>query len=150
MMNLRVLFLSIGLTLLISCNKSSGIEQSVKIHDPDTNTRFIRILDDKNVNYRIASDGQIFYPIEQSDKVKAAHKAIFGSIDSSKKGASVQTQDANEISSRLTDLGINFEVFHGDDKVTFTWSSSVNAEAMHVVSEVISKREGSRKWQDTF
>ena len=144
-MKLRTSIIAACAILLLSCNENSGIEESIKIYDEDMNARFMEILKDENVNYRIASDGQIFYPIEQRNKIKKAQEAIWGPIDESKKGASVQRQDVSEIASRLTSLGINYEVFHDENKSTFSWSSSVNTEAMRVVSEVVSKREQSEK-----
>jgi len=131
--------------LLLSCSENSGIEESVKIYDDDMNDRFIHLLKEDNVSYRIASDGQIFYPIEQRNNVKKAQEVIFDPIDESKKGASVQRRDADTIASKLTSLGINYEIFHDENQSTFTWGSSVNTEAMRVVGEVISKSENSEE-----
>jgi hypothetical protein len=144
-MRFRAFFSVAGSILLLSCGGNSGIEESVKIYDADMNARFIQILDEENVTYRIAPDGQIFYPIEQRKIVEAAQEAIFGPVDESTKGARVQVQDADDIASNLTTLGINYEVIHNEKDVVFKWSAGVDASAMRVVSEVVSAREESEK-----
>ena len=64
--------------LLSSCSLNKDVEESVLIYDPIKNKAFIKLLDEKKVNYRIQDDGIIFYPKKQSELAKAAFEQATG------------------------------------------------------------------------
>jgi len=70
-----ILFLTL---LIISCNASNDIEESLIIYSTEKQAVFLKILDEQNVNYRIQDDGQIFYSITQKDIVIGAFEEVMG------------------------------------------------------------------------
>lgn len=138
-MRLHPLSVACSSLLLIAC--SGDIEESVRIHDAESNARVLQILDDRGIPYRVSIDGQIFYPAEERESVRRATAEVIGSADKTRKGASVRIEDAAQIAERLKNLGIEYESFENDSTITFVWNASANGVAMSVVSEVVRARE---------
>ena len=138
-MRLQSLSVVCSSLLFIAC--SSDIEESVKIHDADSNARVLHILDDRGIPHRVSIDGQIFYPAEERESVRQAPAEVIGSAEKTRKGASVRIEDAAQISEGLTNLGIEYESFENNSTITFVWNASANDVAMSVVSEVVAARE---------
>lgn len=56
---------------------NSSPEESVIILNPEKKSTFIKMLDEKGVNYRIQTGDQIFYSVEQKDiVVEVFEKAV--------------------------------------------------------------------------
>ena len=108
-----------------------------KIHDSDSHDRFIAILDDKGVTYRVNEHGQIYYPISERSKIKAAQESIWGLNDETKKGAVVSEKVASLISKKLSDNKIPFEIRHEEGTSTITWDAKYDKTAMQIVRDVI-------------
>ena len=71
--------LTLFLTLLIcSCNASNGLEESIIIYNPEKHQLFIKMLDNKKVDYRIQDNGQIFYSPKQKEIAIKAFEKVMG------------------------------------------------------------------------
>lgn len=64
--------------LLSACNLNSGIEESIIIYDANKHELFVNLLKEKDVDFRIQSGGQIFYPVEQKAVVIEAFEKVTG------------------------------------------------------------------------
>jgi hypothetical protein len=131
----------ISYLLIVSCSVQPEPEEMTKIYDPDSHERFVAILDDKGVTYRVNEHGQIYYPISERSKIKAAEESIWGAIDTYKKGASVNEKVAPLVSKKLSDNKIPYEISNEEGSSTFTWNAKYDKSAMQIVSDVIREAE---------
>ncbi len=126
---------------VISCSVQPEPEEMTKIYDAESHDRFIAILDDEGVTYRVNEHGQIHYPISERSKIKAAKESIWGLSDETKKGAVVNEKVASKISKKLSDNKIPFKISHEEGTSTITWNAKYDKSAMQIVSDVIREAE---------
>lgn len=74
----RIAYIIFFTLLLSGCNTKSGLEESIIIYGAEKKQLFIKVLDEKNVDYRVHDDGQIFYPVEQKQVVIEAFEKVTG------------------------------------------------------------------------
>ena len=110
----RFFLLTLALSILCSCD-TRGVEESIKIHDPQQNAQFLAILKKTGVPYRIGSDGQILYPVSNREAVRKVHRQVFGPIDRSRTGVGVRKEYADALARELDSVGIEYERLDNGD-----------------------------------
>jgi flagellar biosynthesis/type III secretory pathway M-ring protein FliF/YscJ len=122
--------------VLLSVSCAPDVEQSVKYYDKAHHEQLIKRLKEEGVPYRIASDGQVFYPVSTRDVVKKISAEIIGPVDKSKTGVTIEKKYAEEISKHLDRAGIQYELGEVEGNALFTWDASVNDSALVIVNLV--------------
>ena len=121
--------------LIMSC--SAEPDEMIQIYDKHQRERLVNVLSANDIPYKLANDIQIYYPISYREKVKKAQEEIWGPVDNSKNGASVNAEVASSLASELNANGIPFNVISTNEKSTFLWPAEYNKKAMEVVQRVV-------------
>jgi hypothetical protein len=63
----RVFILILLVFSLCACGESHVTEIKTQIHNPEQREEFIKLLREKDINFRIDDEGYIYYPAEQEE-----------------------------------------------------------------------------------
>lgn len=132
------IFLLLAFSFSVSTSAyAGGPEASSKINDPARHSEFIERLEEEGITYRVAEDGQVFYPAYEREKVSKIFRSILGVSEPVYKGAIVGYKQASDVSSKLVEERIPFEVFYQGNSVLFKWPEHLNDKATRIVSGVL-------------
>jgi len=134
----KIIYTQIFSFFMVVCACAAESETSSKINDPELHSRFVDLLEKEGVAYRIADDGQVFYPTSEREKVSKIFRSVLGVSDPVYKGASVGYEQASEIASKLVEVRIPFEVLYQENTVIFKWPEHLNDKAIEIVTRVLS------------
>jgi len=123
--------------LIVSTSSFSAPEEMIQVNRDYDREKLLKLFESENIPYKIINKNQIYYPISYREKVKSFTAKIWGPLDESKKGVTVNNNIAPKLAEELVKKGISFEVIHGDDISTFTWQTHFDKSAMKVVHEVV-------------
>ena len=123
--------------LIAASSTAHAIEESTKFHDPRDHERFVQILKQEQIPFRVTPDGQVFYPIEYRDKVRAAADSIHGPANADKEGVKVRPEQGDVVLDYLVTNGIDAEFMIPTNKTVILWPTSQSKKAMALVSEVL-------------
>ncbi len=133
------IFLLLTFSFLVSVSAcASGLEMSSKINDPERLSEFVMLLEKEGITYRVAEDGRVFYLSSQQDKVSNIFMSVLGVSEPVYKGVSVGYEYASDISSKLVEGRIPFEVLYQDNSAMFKWPKHLHDKAIGIVSGVLS------------
>jgi len=111
-------------------------EVSSKINDPERHSEFIMLLEKEGITYRVADDGRVFYPVSDREKVSKIFRSVLGVSEPVYKGAGVGYGQASDVSSKLVEGRIPFEVLYQNNSVIFKWPEHLNEKAIGIVTGV--------------
>ena len=125
------------LLLVVTTSCFAAPEEMIQVNRDYDREKILKLFESENIPYKLINKNQIYYPKAYRDKVKTFTAEIWGPVDDSKKGVSVNRKVAPKLAAELVKNGVPFEVIHGDDTSTFTWQAHFDKSAMKAVHGVV-------------
>ena len=98
--------------LLSACTEP---EASHHMYDSNIYARFVEVLDKEGVDYRVAEEFAVFYPVSESAKVKKIASEVIAEYHTGCGGRFTTTEKQQAIEAELAKRGIPFSVVELDE-----------------------------------
>jgi len=106
---ISILIVLITLTNLIGCSENSGVEESFKISNPESQKKLVTELKAKGISIRIDNKGQVWFPARHRDTVhEIAFKVMKESVPDRKTYAYTDSKYTDMLISKLRTAGVPF------------------------------------------
>ena len=123
--------------LLMASTCYAEPESMIQISDETKIELFKKLFEEKGIPYKLQNGNQFFYPISYGEKVKQVREDVWGPIDNSRKGVTLNIKVAPILASELVKNGVAFMVIPSEEEAVFTWEVYYHKTAMEVAYEVV-------------
>lgn len=129
---------SIAIVLLLIASTCFGeSDRMIQISDKTKVELFIKLFTEKGIPYKLHNENQFYYPVSYSEQVEQVREEVWGPMDNTKKGVTVNVKVAPALAAELVKRGIAFQVIPGDGEVVFTWGVYYDKVAMEAAYHVV-------------
>ena len=126
-----------ALLLLASAACFAETEEMVQVTGEHDREKMLNMFISENIPHKVVNEIQIYYPVSYREKVKRIQERVWGPVDSSKRGVSVNKDVAPVLAAELVKKGVPFSVNHNEGKSIFSWETYYDKSAMGVVHDVV-------------
>ena len=123
--------------LLVSTVCFSEPEGMIQVYREYDREKMLQMFSSENIPHKVINENQIYYPESYREKVKKIQEKVWGPVDDSKKGVTVNNDVAPTLAAELVKNGVSFSVNSGEGQSTFTWQKYYDKSAMGVVHDVV-------------